>query len=198
MMESKRPMMDGLEATRTIGQDERWNSLPIVAMTAHAMTGDRERCLAAGMNGYVAKPVHPSHLLRTVEMYLALPMGQQAQPPDVRNSAAGSPIAASFSETNPALLEDLHNLFLHVAPQRLSNMQSAAHAADFVGAASESRRLRSLAAPIAAIPVVEFSMRLEEAATRPDQASLPCQLLCMERELDPVHRHLGSPVKVGE
>jgi two-component system, sensor histidine kinase and response regulator len=39
-------------------------------MTAHAMTGDKERCLEAGMNGYISKPVHPSHLITTVEEYL--------------------------------------------------------------------------------------------------------------------------------
>src|SRR5258708_40029951 len=100
-------------------------------MTAHAMTGDRERCLAAGMNGYVAKPVHPSHLIRTVEMYLALPMAQLPQPDDPKQPG-GSPLAASFSESNPALIEDLHNLFVHVAPQRLNNMRAAAHGADFL------------------------------------------------------------------
>lgn len=196
LMDIQMPLMDGLEATRRIRQDERWRNLPIVAMTAHAMTGDRERCLAAGMNGYVAKPVHPSHLLRTVEMYLALPMAQVPQPEDPKKNC-GSPLAGPFVETNPALIEDLHNLFVHVAPQRLSNMQSAAHAGDFNGVASESRRLRSLAERIAAIPVVECSLRLEEAASRREQASLQDQLLCMERELDRVHRHLASPVKVG-
>jgi two-component system sensor histidine kinase/response regulator len=47
--------------------------LPIVAMTAHAMSGDRERCLASGMNGYIAKPVNPQTLLRTVEEFLTRP-----------------------------------------------------------------------------------------------------------------------------
>jgi two-component system, sensor histidine kinase and response regulator len=42
-----------------------------VAMTAHAMTGDKERCLEAGMNGYISKPVHPTHLLATVDEFLA-------------------------------------------------------------------------------------------------------------------------------
>ncbi len=70
LMDVQMPGLDGLEATRLIRQDPRWNALPIVAMTAHAMTGDKERCLEAGMNGYISKPVHSSHLLTTVDEYL--------------------------------------------------------------------------------------------------------------------------------
>jgi signal transduction histidine kinase len=71
LMDVQMPGLDGLEATRLIRKDPRWKGLPIVAMTAHAMTGDKERCLEAGMNGYISKPVHPSHLLTTVDEFLA-------------------------------------------------------------------------------------------------------------------------------
>ena len=57
------PVLDGLEATRLIRKEPRWQRLPIIAMTAHAMNGDKERCLEAGMSGYISKPVHPSLLL---------------------------------------------------------------------------------------------------------------------------------------
>ncbi len=70
LMDVQMPGLDGLEATRLIRKDQRWKALPIVAMTAHAMTGDKERCLEAGMNGYISKPVHPSHLLTTVDEFL--------------------------------------------------------------------------------------------------------------------------------
>lgn len=70
LMDVQMPVLDGLEATRLIRQDLRWKALPIVAMTAHAMNGDMERCLEAGMNGYISKPVHPSQLLETVDGYL--------------------------------------------------------------------------------------------------------------------------------
>jgi len=70
LMDVQMPGLDGLEATRLIRKDERWKHLPIVAMTAHSMSGDKERCLAAGMDGYISKPVHPSHLLTTVDEFL--------------------------------------------------------------------------------------------------------------------------------
>jgi signal transduction histidine kinase len=70
LMDVQMPVLDGLEATRLIRKEPRWNALPIVAMTAHAMNGDKERCLEAGMNGYISKPVHPSLLLSTVDEFL--------------------------------------------------------------------------------------------------------------------------------
>jgi signal transduction histidine kinase/ActR/RegA family two-component response regulator len=80
LMDVQMPVLDGLEATRRIRQEKRWHDLPIVAMTAHAMNGDRERCLDAGMNGYISKPVHPAHLLNTVDEYLNPPVNTMAAP----------------------------------------------------------------------------------------------------------------------
>ncbi len=79
LMDVQMPEMSGLEATRAIRQLEsagqltvgrecyRTQALPIIAMTAHAMTGDRERCLEAGMNSYLSKPIQPDLLLKTLD-----------------------------------------------------------------------------------------------------------------------------------
>lgn len=69
LMDVQMPDMDGLQATRAIRERERVSGghVPILAMTAHAMKGDRERCIAAGMDGYVSKPVRPKELVKAVE-----------------------------------------------------------------------------------------------------------------------------------
>jgi CheY-like chemotaxis protein/HPt (histidine-containing phosphotransfer) domain-containing protein len=72
LMDVQMPVMDGLEATRQIRHHPRstLSAIPIIAMTAHALQGDRERCLAAGMNDYVTKPVTPQALAETLEQWL--------------------------------------------------------------------------------------------------------------------------------
>jgi CheY-like chemotaxis protein len=71
LMDVQMPEMDGFETTRAIRDNEMLTKerTPIVALTAHAMKSDRERCLAAGMDGYLSKPIHAADLLRAVETY---------------------------------------------------------------------------------------------------------------------------------
>jgi HPt (histidine-containing phosphotransfer) domain-containing protein len=64
------PVMDGYEATRAIRSDPRFKGLPIIAMTAHAMAGDREKSIAAGMNDHVSKPIDPQALFRALQKYV--------------------------------------------------------------------------------------------------------------------------------
>ena len=66
LMDLQMPEMDGLEATRRLRASQHWSELPVIAMTAHAIEQERERCRAAGMNDFVGKPIDPEHLLATV------------------------------------------------------------------------------------------------------------------------------------
>jgi two-component system sensor histidine kinase/response regulator len=70
LMDVQMPVLDGLETTRRLRRDPRFREIPIIAMTAHAMSGDRERCLEAGMSGYISKPVHAAQLLAAVEEFV--------------------------------------------------------------------------------------------------------------------------------
>jgi two-component system sensor histidine kinase/response regulator len=72
LMDVQMPEMDGFECTAIIRDKEQEMGfrLPIVAMTAHAMTGDEARCLAAGMDAYLSKPIDPDDLFDSVERYL--------------------------------------------------------------------------------------------------------------------------------
>jgi len=70
LMDIQMPVMDGLTAAREIRKDEKFKNLPIIAMTAHAMAGDKNKSLQAGMNGHVTKPIDPDQLFSTLQKWI--------------------------------------------------------------------------------------------------------------------------------
>lgn len=78
LMDVQMPVMDGYSATEILRKDSRFNDLPIIAMTANAMEGDREKCLEAGMNDHVAKPIKPSELYAALAKWV--PEGNRQLP----------------------------------------------------------------------------------------------------------------------
>src|SRR5262245_52922701 len=70
LMDMQMPVMDGIEATRIIRSDAKFDVLPIIAMTANAMTADRDRCLEAGLNDHIPKPIEPEELLRVLAHWI--------------------------------------------------------------------------------------------------------------------------------
>jgi two-component system sensor histidine kinase/response regulator len=75
------PEMDGFEATAALREREKETGihLPVIALTAHALTGDRERCLDAGMDGYLSKPIRPQELDAVLEIQAARKSGQASR-----------------------------------------------------------------------------------------------------------------------
>ena len=107
LMDCQMPEMDGYEAAASIRDPQSGvcTEIPIIALTAHAMIGDREKCLAAGMNDYLAKPVHPSTLAAMLEKWLPREIGSSlfgAVPQSDESAAASPPV---FDE--PAFLRRL-------------------------------------------------------------------------------------------
>jgi DNA-binding response OmpR family regulator len=177
------PEMDGLEATRRIL--ERWpeGERPwIVAMTAEAMSGDRERCLEAGMNDYLTKPIRVEELVAAIK-----------RTPRRMEPAGGDPIdhevLAHLAEgvgDDAAFVSELIEGFAEDAPALLA----AARAGLVSGDAGEVRRaahtLKSNAATFGAQALSDRSRELEEAAKAEDLSDGEAKLDAMARELEVV------------
>jgi CheY-like chemotaxis protein len=94
-MDVQMPVMDGYTATRAIRKDERFKELPIIAMTAHAMAGDEDKSLQAGMNGHVAKPIDPDQLFSTLQKWI--------KPSEKRVQVQQPEVTVEQSESDKAL-----------------------------------------------------------------------------------------------
>ena len=130
-MDVQMPVMDGLTATRAIRDKERTTGtrIPIIAMTAHAMKGDRERCLEAGMDGYLSKPISS----RGIEEMLARFFGSEDQDalPEQERRAEPSTLVWNYERAlervdgDEVLLSELISIFLEECPKHLPNLQNA-------------------------------------------------------------------------
>ncbi|MFY3385916.1 response regulator [Paracidovorax sp. MALMAid1276] len=112
LMDMQMPVMDGLTATRHLRLNPAWAKLPVLAMTANAMTADRDRCLQAGMNGHLAKPIDPDELFAALLQWIAPGAARAATPQDVAAGSddkeargAGSPISPATAGRAGATLE---------------------------------------------------------------------------------------------
>jgi two-component system sensor histidine kinase/response regulator len=105
LMDMQMPIMDGVTATKLIRQDERFNNLPVVAMTANAMQQDKDKCLAAGMNDHIAKPIDPDELFRTLVKWIQ-PKIQHAHPTipvAIEHTTVDTPLPSSLAESKEAI-----------------------------------------------------------------------------------------------
>ena len=121
LMDVQMPEMNGFEATAAIRQDEQTTGrhIPIIAMTAHAMKGDEERCLTAGMDAYVSKPISPDELFRAVAKIAPEP--DRAIPEADHRIVDRSAILAQV-DGDMELLAELVDLFLDTYPSLLGEM----------------------------------------------------------------------------
>lgn len=192
LMDIQMPEMDGYEATRQIRKDPRFHQMPIIAMTAHAMKGDEEKCLAAGMDGYISKPVSQERLYYTLWKFIqaSSPLRQaredipepeqilsdkEVHAPDAGDLPLTLPgifihQALSALNIDPAAFKRILFGFLASNRQTAENIEKAYAEADWQLLEHLSHSLKGSAANIRAESLFEAAKALE-AAGRDAQAT---------------------------
>ena len=162
LMDVQMPEMNGYEATAAIRARERETGghLRIVAMTAHAMTGDRERCLASGMDSYVSKPIKRLELFAAVEFDAS----------EAAATSATAPPAINREELlgragDPQRMFDSIRLFLENCPKQLAAIKAAVDNRDFEGIRATARTLKSAATDLSATGLADAAQTLERIGT---------------------------------
>jgi CheY-like chemotaxis protein len=186
LMDVQMPGMDGIEAARLIRLDESVTGerRPIIALTACAMIGDKEKCIAAGMDGYLSKPISPAQLVKTLEeTQLRLrgnrPVCTSPRQTDPVNREA---LIADLGE-DPELMAEVAGLFIQHAPVLVADLRDAVLRGDHEGAERSAHSLVGSAGHFHATAVVEAASQLEAIARRGNLSGAEDAIRSLETEI---------------
>lgn len=220
LMDCQMPVMDGYGATRLWREHEQAlgvkRRLPIIAMTANAMAGDRHKCLASGMDDYLAKPVSRAQLVQTLARWipqspvaaatssadaaLSVVAGQDvasAPAPPLATQVLRAPVIDStvISELRSVMgdaFRTLVQVFLEDAPRHVAQLQQAAAVGDIAGLVKPAHALKSASANVGAIEVANIARAIEQAARSGELRSPGVRVAHLAREMQRAAEELRS------
>ena len=177
LMDVQMPGMDGIETTRAIRESgaQAGARVPIVALTAHAMAADRERCLRAGMDGYLVKPIQPAALLEAVER-VGREARQAAESAEARPAGAFPAALLEQLGGDARLLGEIADLFATESARHLATLREAVRGGDTAAFRREIHTLRGMLRGLRATAAEGHAARLQSLDPRIDkeQAGRDC------------------------
>jgi len=192
------PEMDGFEAARLIRERERETGqhIPIVAMTAHAMTGDRERCLEAGMDAYISKPLNAHELLQVVES-LAPKSVQGAPAPSsdlqpLKSASFDLDDALARVEGDKELLSQVINVFLEDSPRLMTDIRVSIERGDAETLQRAAHTLKGAVSSLSAHRAAQLALSLENLGRGGNLEKAEEIYLDLDREMNALREALKA------
>ncbi|MDR3556239.1 MAG: response regulator [Syntrophobacteraceae bacterium] len=200
LMDVQMPVMDGLTATRVIRDPQsavQNHQLPIIAMTAHAMQSDRERCEEAGMNDYISKPVSPRALAEALDKWLPKETAAAAKhapmtPGATVPATAREPAVSVFDRAgmlsrlmgDPDLVRTVAEGFLGDIPQQIEALRGYLEAGDARRSERQAHTIRGASANVGGERLSAVAAEMEKASKAGDWNALKARMVDMEEEFD--------------
>ncbi len=208
LMDIQMPEMDGLEATRAIRAqfaDTPRQTLPIIALTAHALPEERQSCLAAGINDLLTKPLDSDQLASTIAAYLtplstapatahATHSANTAPAPTTELPVLDWPALTSRVLDDPELLSEVLNQFRGSFPTQLTELTACIEAGDLNGVRRHAHRLKGATANVSALALNTIVQQLEAHAKANDREAILALLPDLQTTATALSTHLDTAV----
>jgi signal transduction histidine kinase/CheY-like chemotaxis protein len=166
LMDLQMPVMDGYEATRQMRADPSLAGLPILAMTAHAMVQERDRCKALGMDDYITKPIDPAQLYATLTRWIG------SKPAPTLSDGIAREVGLGMLSGNAPLFEKMLNNFLRLEAAAATEIRAALDQQDVTTAARLAHSMTSAAGTIGALELADAARALQRTLDARELASL--------------------------
>ena len=196
LMDVQMPEMDGFEATRQIRklETQKGGHIPIIAMTAYATEGDRERCLAAGMDDYVSKPISAGKLFKAIETLIPLEESDQSAD-EKKGCALNKDVLIKSFKDDDSLFKELVEIFVNDYPQMLTSLRKSLKATDAETFTRTAHSLKGMLRNFQAEAAADTAFDLEKKGKQGELDGTDQIIDSLAGQLDEVARNLQELVK---
>ncbi|MCD6231060.1 PAS domain S-box protein [Candidatus Aerophobetes bacterium] len=187
LMDVQMPNMDGVEATKRIRENNYKKDIPIIALTAHAIKGDKERFLKAGMDDYVSKPIKSRMLYEVIERCLSLKRKMNSDNQPINFSELFERV-----DKNKEFIKDILNTYIESYPEKLDKIREAILSNNFEKLMEAAHTLKGSSEAIFAKPIYRLTLQLEKMGREKNLKEAQNILKKLEKKLERLKEYVSN------